>query len=98
MAEGEYKEAVESGTITVIEPAVPGKDLFLEYQDTRGFLKACDRILDTMPESDFKPDGRKALGELLDSQFEPVDPADAKHPIPFKEIEEQFERVERSIS
>jgi len=98
MAEGEYKEAVEDGEIKVVEPAVPGKDLFLEYQDTRGFLKACDRILDTMPESDFKPDGRKALGELLDKQFLPVDPADPKHPIPFKEIEEQFERVERSIS
>ncbi len=98
MAEAEYKEAVEGGSLKVIEEAVPGKDAYLEYQDTRGFLKACQRILNTLPRDDFKSDGRKALEHLLEHDFKSVDPIDPKKPMPFKEVEELFERIEHSVS
>ena len=45
-AEDEYKEAVESGQIRVLVAGQPGKDGYLEYQDTRGFLKAAERLLE----------------------------------------------------
>jgi ZIP family zinc transporter len=98
MAEGEYKEAVEGGSIKVEQEAVPGKDAYLEYQDTRGFLKACKRILDKLPDGSVKTDGKNALTTLLDDQFKSVDPANPAKPTPFHEIEELFERIERSIS
>jgi zinc transporter, ZIP family len=98
LAEGEYKEAVEGGSIKVEQEAVPGKDAYLEYQDTRGFLKACSRILDKLPQDDFKPDGRAALATLLDVQFKTVDPAKPSNPTPFRQIEELFERIEKSVS
>jgi len=97
LAEGEYKEAVEGGSMRVEQEAVPGKDAYLEYQDTRGFLKACKRILDKLPANDFKTDGQNALATLLDEQFKSVDPVDPANPTPFKEIEALFERIEKSV-
>jgi zinc transporter, ZIP family len=97
MAEGEYREAVEGGTIKVTEAATPGKDAYLEYQDTRGFLKAAKRILDTLPADDFRRDGRDALAKLLNVDFKSVDPIDPQKPIPFKEIEQLFEKIEGSL-
>jgi len=98
MAEGEYKEAVEGGTIKVREEAVPGKDAYLEYQDTRGFLTAVERLLKGQSPADFKPDGKVALSQLLHQDFKSVDPSDPAKPIPFKQVEELFERIEKSLS
>ena len=97
MGEGEYKEAVEGGTVKVIEEAVPGKDAFLEYQDTRGFLKASNRILERLSKDEFKEDGRKAMAELLGDEFKTVDPADPNHPVPYETIEKLFDRIEKSV-
>jgi zinc transporter, ZIP family len=98
MAEGEYKEAVEGGTIKVEQEAVPGKDAYLEYQDTRGFLQACQRILETLPADHFKTDGRRALSILLNEQFQSVDPPNPTDPTPFEKIEALFERIEKSVA
>ena len=98
MAEDEYKEATENGKIEVLEPAVPGKDEFLEYQDTRGFLKACHESLINGFENILSPDAQAAFSTLLDKHFKTIDPVDPKHPTPFHTIEELFERIEKSIS
>lgn len=44
-AAGEYATATEGGHITVVEPGVPGKDNFIEYQDARGFLQATNDLM-----------------------------------------------------
>jgi ZIP family zinc transporter len=97
-AEDEYKETVEDNEIEVIEPAVPGKDEYLEYQDTRGFLHALREFLGNDYESMLSGDARAAFSTLLDKEFAPIDPRNPEHPTPFKEIEELFERIETGLS
>jgi len=97
-AEDEYKEAVEDGEITVKEAAVPGKDEYLEYQDTRGFLQACRHLLAKNYKTNLSADSQAAFLTLLTKEFSPVDPANPSHPTPFKTIEGLFERIEKSLS
>ncbi len=91
--EAEYKEAVENGAIEVIEPAVPGKDGYLEYQDVRGFLKACRSLLDKQYDQILTPDAQQAFSSLLDKEFKTVDPLDPKDPTPFETVEKQLDRI-----
>jgi ZIP family zinc transporter len=97
-AENEYKEATEDGQIEVVAPAVPGKDPYLEYQDTRGFLQACRNLLAKDYENTVSPDGRDAFANLLDKQFNALDPVDPMHPTPFRVIERLIERIEKGLS
>jgi hypothetical protein len=92
-AEDEYKEAVEGGTIKVIEPAVPGKDAYLEYQDVRGFLNAGRSFIGEQYVELLNPDAQTALNELLEHQFKSIDPVDAEHPTPFATVEKLLDRV-----
>jgi len=82
----------------VVAPAVPGKDAYLEYQDSRGFLQACKNLLADDYEKILTPDGREAFANLLDKQFASVDPVDPNHPTPFRVIENLFERIEKGLS
>jgi len=95
-AEHEYKEAVESGQIRVLVAAQPGKDGYLEYQDTRGFLKAAQRLLEC-PSDNLCGVARLKIGGLVKSEFNDVDPKNPARPTPFPEIEKRFEEIEKLI-
>ena len=95
-AEDEYREATESGRIVVIEAAQPGKDGYLEYQDTRGFLKATRRLF-VCPLDKRCDAPQAAIEKVLASDFKDVDPVNPERPIPFKEVEKHFEKVEKVL-
>lgn len=97
-AEHEYREATEDGRIQVIAPAVPGKDPYLDYQDSRGYLQACKNMLGNDYEKILTPDGREAFANLLDKQFASLDPIDPNHPTPFRVIENLLDRVAKGLS
>lgn len=96
-AEGEYKEATESGRIEVSEAAVPGKDGYLEYQDTRGFLQACHEFLERGGEEQLSLGAQRAMATLLNNKFADSDPIDPGHPEPFPAIEKLIDQVEDGL-
>lgn len=85
-AAGEYATATEGGHITVVEPGVPGKDNFIEYQDARGFLQAANDLAGPLLASS-TGDSRGAFNELLLRVFATLDPPDVNNPIPASEVE-----------
>ncbi len=95
-AEDEYREAIETGKFRVIQPAQPGKDGYLEYQDTRGFLKATRRLF-VCPLDRRCDAAQAAIEKVLASDFRDVDPANPDRPIPFKEVEKHFEKIEKVL-
>ncbi len=95
-AESEYKEAVETGEIVVLQAAQPGKDGYLEYQDTHGFLKAIRALLNGTGNKKCTK-AQEIINDLLGSQLKDINPPDPKHPVPFKEIEEHFETIEKTL-
>lgn len=97
-AEDEYKEATENGSLDVIEPAVPGKDAYLEYQDVRGFFQACRNFIGDDYESALSSSAKDALSTLLNKEFSSLDPINPKHPTPANEIEELVEQIEKGLS
>ncbi len=95
-AEDEYKEAVESGHIVVLKAAQPGKDGYLEYQDTKGFLEATRAML-SCPSDQKCRSAQKAIEDLLDTKFKHINPENPKHPVPFTKIEKDFEAIEKIL-
>ncbi len=95
-AEDEYKEAVETGQIVVLQAATPGKDGYLEYQDTRGFLKAIRSLLEVSNDSKCQA-AQELINNLLGNEFKDVNPSQPKHPVPFKQIEKRFEAIEKTL-
>ena len=95
-AEDEYREAVESGQILVLVPAQPGKDGYLEYQDTRGFLKATQRLLEC-PSDNLCGMIAIEIAGLVKTDFSDVNPKNPERPIPFSEIERRFEAIEKLL-
>ncbi len=96
-AEDEYKEAVESGRIVVVKAAQPGKDGYLEYQDTRGFLRATHELL-MCPKDQKCVSAQTAIENLLDDEFRSINPADPEHPLPFSRMEQKFEAIEKILN
>jgi hypothetical protein len=95
-AEDEYKDAVSTGRIVVLQAATPGKDGFLEYQDTRGFLKATRVLLN--PTSDSKCESAQIIiNGMLGSEFKEINPSHPNHPVPFKTIENRVEALEKAL-
>jgi hypothetical protein len=92
-AEDEYKEAVESGQIVVLKAAQPGKDGYLEYQDTLGFLKTTKDLL-MLPGDEKCALAQQAIEKMLYKDFKNINPENPKHPIPFSIVEKDFESVE----
>lgn len=92
-AAGEYATATEGGQITVLEPGVPGKDNFIEYQDARGFLQAARDLMAPLS-AQITGDSRAALNELQMRIFPGLDPADTKNPIPASEVQKLIEHIE----
>lgn len=97
-AENEYREATERGKLEVLEPAVLGKDPYLEYQDARGYLGACRHLLGKDYDRLLSPDAKAAYSNLEEKQFSAVDPVDPEHPTPFWVIEKLIERIENGLS
>ncbi len=95
-AEDEYKEAIETGKIVVIQAAQPGKDGYLEYQDVRGFLKAARNLLDASGDSKCISAGTM-VNDLISSKLKEINPVDPKHPTPFPEMEKRFEAIEQAL-
>ena len=95
-AAGEYATATEGGGITVVEPGVPGKDNFIEYQDARGFLQAARDLMSPLS-ANITGDSRAALDELQMRIFPELDPADPKNPIPAIEMQKLIEHVKAGL-
>lgn len=95
-AAGEYATATEGGHITIIEPGVPGKDNFIEYQDARGFLQAANDLM--MPlGAKVSGDSWGAFDELLLRVFATLDPRDVNKPIPATEVERLITHVKEGL-
>ncbi|MEO7994230.1 MAG: ZIP family metal transporter, partial [bacterium] len=82
-AVSEYTTATEGGKVTIIEPAVAGKDNFIEYQDARAFLVASRLFLG----GQLNATGQTAFDHLLKEILAPLDPADANAPTPVPEVQ-----------
>jgi len=95
-AEDEYKEAVESGHIVVLKVAQPGKDGYLEYQDTRGFLRATRDML-MCPTDEKCGSAQEAIEKLLGNEFRNINPENPEHPVPFTRIEKDIEAIEKML-
>jgi zinc transporter, ZIP family len=95
-AEDEYKEAVESGHIVVLKAAQPGKDGYLEYQDTKGFLRATRDML-MCPTDQKCASAQEAIENLLGNEFKNINPENPEHPVPFTKIEKDFEAIEKIL-
>jgi hypothetical protein len=96
-AASEYATATEGGRVGVIEPGVPGKDNFIEYQDARDFLAAAYELLRVPPAVDLTADGRAVFDKLRTEIFRTLDPVDPNHPVPKSEIKALIERAERGL-
>ena len=92
-AEDEYKEAVESGQIVVLQAAQPGKDGYLEYQDARGFLKTT-KVLLMLADDKKCVRAQQEIQNMIGNDFKNINPEDPKHPISFSKIEKDFESIE----
>lgn len=95
-ANGEYATATEGGHITIIEPGVPGKDNFIEYQDARGFLQSANDLMAPLS-SKVTGDSRGAFDELLLRVFATLDPRDANNPVPATEVERLITHVKGGL-
>ena len=96
-ATSEYATATEGGRVAVIEPGIPGKDNFIEYQDARDFLAAAYELLRVAPALDLTVDGRAAFDKLRTEIFATLDPADPNHPVPPSEVKALIECTERGL-
>ncbi|HKB67383.1 MAG TPA: ZIP family metal transporter [Pyrinomonadaceae bacterium] len=96
-AASEYATATEGGRVAVIEPGVPGKDNFIEYQDARDFLAAAYELLRVPPAVELTADGRAAFDRLRNEIFATLDPAEPNHPVPASEVKALIERAERGL-
>lgn len=95
-ANGEYATATEGGHITIIEPGVPGKDNFIEYQDARGFIQAANDLTGPLG-AKVTGDSRGAMNELLLRVFATLDPRDVNNPIPATEVETLINHVKGGL-
>ena len=95
-ANGEYATATEGGHITIIEPGVPGKDNFIEYQDARGFLQSANDLMAPL-NSKITGDSRGAFDVLLLRVFATLDPRDANNPVPATEVERLITHVKGGL-
>lgn len=96
-AEDEYKDAISTGRIVVLQVATPGKDGFLEYQDTRGFLKATRSLLNATSDSKCES-AQVIINGMLGSELKEINPNNPDHhPVPFKTIEKRFEAIEKAL-
>jgi len=95
-AAGEYATATEGGRIAVVEPGVPGKDNFIEYQDARGFLQAARDLMAPLS-ARITGDSRGAFDELQMRVFATLDPADINKPIPATEVQSLIEQVKGGL-
>lgn len=95
-AAGEYATATEGERIAVLEPGVPGKDNFIEYQDARAFLQAARDLLGPLS-ANVTGHARGAFDELQMRVFPTLDPADANNPIPATEVQRLIEHVKEGL-
>ena len=95
-AAGEYATATEGGRVTVLEPGVPGKDNFIEYQDARGFLKAARDLMGPLS-ANVTGDSRRAFDELQMRIFAMLDPPDPNNPIPATQVKSLVEHVKGGL-
>ena len=96
-AASEYATATEGGRVAVIEPGVPGKDNFIEYQDARDFLGAAYELLSVGSVIKLTPDGRAAFDKLRNEVFSSLDPPDPNHPVFASEVKALIERAEPGL-
>jgi len=96
-AASEYATATEGGRVAVIEPGVPGKDNFIEYQDARDFLDAAYELLIVGSVIKLAPDGRAAFDKLRNEVFSSLDPPNPNHPVPASEVKALIERAEPGL-
>jgi len=75
---------------------IPGKDGYLEYQDTRGFLKAAMRLLE-FPHHNLCAMIRLQISGLLNRQLREINPVYPARPAPFPEVKEHFDEIEKLI-
>ena len=78
-------------------PGVPGKDMFIEYQDARAFLVAAYELLSVLPPVELTADGRAAFDKLRNEIFGTLDPLDPNRPVPATEVMALIERAERGL-
>jgi hypothetical protein len=95
-AAGEYATATEGGRVTVLEPGVPGKDNFIEYQDARGFLKAARDLMGPL-NANVTGDSRGAFDELQTRIFATLDPPNPNSPISATEVQSLVEHVKNGL-
>ncbi len=96
-AASEYATATEGGRVAVIEPGVPGKDNFIEYEDARDFLAAAYELLRVAPAVELTADERAAFDKLRNEIFGTLDPPDPNHPVPATEVKALIEHAERGL-
>jgi len=97
-AASEYATATEGGSVAVEVPGVPGKDMFIEYQDARAFLAAANELLRVAPAVNLTSDGRAAFDRLLTEVFATLDPRDPNHPVPLADVKSLIEQAERGLA
>jgi hypothetical protein len=78
---------------------VPGKDIFIGYQDARAFLSAAYELwLRGRSAESLDASAHSAFDKLLNEVFATLDPSDPNRRVPVAKVKSLIEQAERGLT